>query len=318
MGLKISRLRQHGSKLLQLADQVRSLWSEALPQAFVAPLTEPLTTALHPHVPAAREFSPNPGELTLHSFQPHHLPMGAPLVVLLHGCGQDPEHFATESGWRALALRHHFALLMPGQTEENNRQRCFNWFRVEDFSRGHGEAASIVAMVEAALKANHGDRRRVFITGLSAGGAMTANLLAGYPDLFAAGAVVAGLPAGASRNMVSAMTRMAGRGAEHDAADWASRAQHLAPEGFSGQWPRLSIWHGQDDNVVAPQNGAELALQFATLHGESQAVTTPVGHEGSQHTMWGKDVELWSLAGGQHVYPPHAATEIARFFGIIA
>ncbi len=319
--LNLSNLGRQGAKLLEWADDVRGFWSDAFspPPDITPPIFPPEPSA--PPAPLPRDFAPNPGGLTLHSFIPHHLPRNAPLVVVLHGCGQDPEDFATESGWRALAMRHHFALLMPGQTEDNNRQRCFNWFRAEDCTRDKGEAGSVVSMIEAMVKATHTDRRRIFVTGLSAGGAMTANLLAIYPDLFAGGAVVAGLPAGAARNMVSAMTRMSGHGSTYSADELVARAQGMAPRGFNGPWPRLSIWHGQDDTVVSPGNGAEVALQFASLSGIDNAITTPVGHAGSQHTVWGSgpkpNVELWSLAAGGHDYPPHAAHEIARFWGIV-
>jgi feruloyl esterase len=308
-------LRQQGAKFRRLVDQVRHLWASDRPAtAFTAPVAEPMA---RPGEPQTGGFGPNPGALTLQSYMPHHLPTGAPLVVLLHGCGQNPEDFATESGWRALAMQHHFALLMPGQTDDNNRQRCFNWFRAEDMTRGTGESGSIMAMVEAMLKSTHADRKRVFVTGLSAGGAMTANLLASCPDIFAGGAVVAGLPAGAARNMVGAMTRMSGRGTDHSGAELAQAARSVAPVGYTGPWPRLSIWHGQDDNVVAPSNGADVATQFATLGGITSSVTKPIGRDGSQHTIWGDAVELRSIAGGQHVYPADAAAEIARFWGII-
>ncbi len=317
MGLKTISLRRQGVKFRRLINQARDAWSDFSTSAFSLPVTDMLAPATAPIAPVAREFSPNPGGLTLHSYVPPHLPSGAALVVLLHGCGQEAEEFATQTGWRALAMKHRFALLMPGQVEANNRQRCFNWFRADDMKRDHGESGSITAMVAAVLKTTHADRRRVFITGLSAGGAMTANLLAACPDIFAGGAVVAGLPAGAARNMVGAMTRMSGHGGEHSAAELAAMAYAMAPVGYSGPWPKLSIWHGQNDKVVAPSNGAEVALQFAALQGLSQSVTTPIGSDGSQLTAWGNNVELRSIAGGEHVYPTQAAAEIARFWGII-
>ena len=185
---RLGWLHRQAERLLQ---GVSGLTNEPLPvapsSATVAPQggASPLES-----VPA---FA-NPGGLELHSYVPHQLPAGAPLVVVLHGCGQQAEDFATQSGWRYLAARHHFALLMPGQTEANNAQTCFNWFRPGDIKRGHGEVQSIVEMVAAVLRQTRGDPKRVFVTGLSAGGAMTAALLAAYPDVFAGGAVVAGLP----------------------------------------------------------------------------------------------------------------------------
>jgi len=267
----------------------------------------------------------NPGGLELHSYVPHQLPAGAPLVVVLHGCGQQAEDFATQSGWRYLAARHHFALLMPGQTEANNAQTCFNWFRPGDIKRGHGEVQSIVEMVAAVLRQTRGDPKRVFVTGLSAGGAMTAALLAAYPDVFAGGAVVAGLPAGAAGNVIAAMSRMAGRGSAHDPMEWAGLARRLGPPLYLGSYPRISIWHGLIDPVVAVSNGRDVAAQFAALHGLAQSVTKPVG-AGMRHTLWGgtaaPQVELWELDLAGHVYPTalehgiSAAHEIAKFWGI--
>ncbi len=153
-------------------------------------------------------FGFNPGSLRMLSHAPADLPPMAPLVVVLHGCTQTAEAFAAGSGWLALADRHGFAVLAPEQVQANNPNRCFNWFAPDDVERGRGEAASIVAMVGHAI-ARHGlDPSRVFVTGLSAGGAMTLAMLASYPDVFAAGAVVAGLPFGVARNVQEAMRAM--------------------------------------------------------------------------------------------------------------
>jgi len=317
-------------KLLSLAT---GWWREAADQA-----AEATTQALDQFQGLAREMpiaevpaavpqpSSNPGHLTLHTHIPQGLPAGAPLVVLLHGCGQEPQSFARETGWRSLADRHGLALLMPGQTEANNSQTCFNWFRPGDTARGQGEAGSIAAMTEAVITAHRCDRRRVFATGLSAGGAMTASLLAAYPDVFAAGAVVAGLPAGAANNVMSAMSRMAGRGGERSRSEWLGLARALAPSGFTGPWPRLSIWHGSADNVVAPSNGLDLARQFASLHGVIQSISRPRFARGVQHTVWNANdhpvVELWQLDGVGHLYPTpdqcgiSAAEHILTFWGL--
>ena len=269
----------------------------------------------------------NPGGLVLRSYVPHKLPVGAPLVVVLHGCGENAEEFATLSGWRYLAAQHNFALLIPAQTEANNQQTCFNWFRPGDIARGHGEAESIAAMVQAMVAGLHLDRARVFVTGLSAGGAMAAALLAAYPDLFAAGAVVAGLPAGSASNVVNAMARMAGRGQKHDPLDWAGHARRLGPPLYQGRYPNVSVWQGLADPVVAASNGRDVALQFATLHGLNHPSTTSPRH-GMHRTVWGDatapSVELWELDFAGHVYPTEAeqgisaAHEIARFWGIVA
>ena len=140
------------------------------------------------------DFGPYPGGLRMFVYAPpKRLPAGAPLIVVLHGCGQNAAAFARNSGWIALAQRIGAALLLPEQTSKNNRGRCFNWFQPSDVRRGSGEAASIW---QGAIRRYKSDQRRVFIVGLSAGAAMAAAMLAVYPATFAAGAVVAGMPVG--------------------------------------------------------------------------------------------------------------------------
>jgi poly(3-hydroxybutyrate) depolymerase len=142
------------------------------------------------------DFGPNPGNLRMYERVPDGLPAGTSLVVALHGCTQAAAGYDDESGWAGLADRFRFALLLPEQQKANNDALCFNFFRDEDNRRGQGEAASIRSMI-ATMVAKHGlDPSRVYVTGLSAGGAMTAVMLAAYPDMFAGGAIIAGVPYG--------------------------------------------------------------------------------------------------------------------------
>ena len=314
----LSSFTRSGTKLLRMTSRLMGTVT-ALPK--VRPSPKPKRAAkAGVAAPAARAgFSPNPGGLTMQLHVPARLTARPPLVVLMHGCGQDPQAFAVETGWRARADKAGFVLLMPGQVEANNAQRCFNWFRPGDIGRDLGEAGSIAAQVRSVVKRHRCDPARVFVTGLSAGGAMTAALLASYPDLFAGGAVVAGLPAGSASGVIGAMTRMAGRGAELPPADWMARARALGPVGYAGPWPRLAIWHGDADKVVAPVNGAQLAAQWVTLLGlENPAVRREVA-PGVTCDSWGAaggdaSVQLWQLAGMGHVYPTAAAAEIAAFW----
>jgi poly(hydroxyalkanoate) depolymerase family esterase len=141
------------------------------------------------------EFGSNPGQLRMRFYVPKVAPApGVPLIVVLHGCGQTAHEFAQDGEWLTLAdrLRLPLPLLLAEQTEQNNGQHCFNWFRPGDAARGRGEALSIQQMVAEAIRRFGSDPKRVFVVGLSAGGAMAAALLAAYPDVFAAGAVVAG------------------------------------------------------------------------------------------------------------------------------
>jgi poly(hydroxyalkanoate) depolymerase family esterase len=281
------------------------------------------------------DFGANPGRLRMLA----HLPpssTGRPLVVLLHGCGQDAAGFAADSGWLQLANRLRFTLLLPEQAAANNAGRCFQWFQPRDTARDAGEAGSIAAMTRSAISRFGADPRWVFVVGLSAGGAMAAAMLAAYPDLFAAGASVAGVPVGAARSGMQALARMASAGPDQPPDAWAALVRAAAPAGFPGPWPRLSVWQGQADTIVAPENGNLLTTQWLALHGLTAAAVTETMGDGVQHRTWppgkGPLVEQWLLPRFKHAYPagsrdvtpgrfvepaPVDATEaIARFFGL--
>jgi feruloyl esterase len=258
------------------------------------------------------------------------------LVILLHGCGQDGAHFAAETGWTVLADRLRFPLLLPQQEEANNAQRCFQWFHPSETARGQGEAGSIAAMTQSATSWFETDPRRVFIVGLSAGGAMAAALMAAYPELFTAGACIAGLPVGAARSGIQALLRMASAGLDQHPEDWAARVRRDAPAGFAGPWPRLSIWQGQADSTVAPENAQLLAEQWCALHGVRPDDMTARTSNGIRQQVWSngpqRAVELWTLDDLPHAYPVgnraappgrfisqagiDATAAIARFFGL--
>ncbi|HEY7811472.1 MAG TPA: PHB depolymerase family esterase [Allosphingosinicella sp.] len=210
------------------------------------------------------DFGPNPGNLRARCYVPADLPAGAPLVVVLHGCTQDAAVYDHGSGWSALADRHGFALLYPEQQRANNPMLCFNWFQADDTARGRGEAASIANMVEA-IQARHAlDPAHTFVTGLSAGGAMTMVMLAAYPELFAAGAPIAGVAFGCADSVSDAFQCMAGRGSS-DGAALAASVRRASRHG--GPWPRLQVWQGSADTTVVPGNADSIVRQWAALHG---------------------------------------------------
>ncbi len=278
-------------------------------------------------------FGANPGGLTMKLHAPESLPRaGAPLLVLLHGCGQDAVRFAVAAGWTALADRLGAPLLLPEQASRNNPGRCFNWFEPGDIARDGGEVRSILQMTEAAIDRFGCDRRRVFVAGLSAGGAMAAAVMAAYPDAFAAGAVVAGLPVGCATDVGSAMTRMRAAGADLSGPDWAARSRAVAPSGYAGRWPRISIWQGGADRVVDPANAVNLEAQWVALHGLGSAPTQDLSpRPGLRRRVWRDAVELWTIDGMAHGYPVALASAepfvlssgidatgaIARFWGLL-
>jgi poly(hydroxyalkanoate) depolymerase family esterase len=282
-------------------------------------------------------FGSNPGNLRMLVHSPSGpLKRDAPLVVVLHGCAQAAASFAADAGWMTFADRLGFPLLMPEQVRENNRGGCFNWFQPEQSRRGRGEALSIRQMVATSIKRFGSDPRSVFVIGLSAGGAMAAALLAAYPDVFAAGAVVAGLPVGCARGMAQAFSRMAHAGPSLPAEVWAGKVRAAAPAGYRGRFPRISIWHGGEDNVVDPANAKLLAEQWASVHwlGGTEALESSPA-PGVNRRSWGPParpvVELWMMSHLRHAYPingmgrpsewvapaPLSATDrIARFWDL--
>jgi poly(hydroxyalkanoate) depolymerase family esterase len=284
------------------------------------------------------DFGANPGALRARFYRPVDLPPGAPLVVVLHGCTQTAAGYDRGSGWSELADQHGFALLFPEQQRANNANLCFNWFVPEDVRRDGGEAMSIRQMVEHVAVRHHIDRDRVFVTGLSAGGAMTAALLAAYPETFAGGAVIAGLPYGVATTVPEAFDRMRGQGVGTD-----TQLQALARSAsrHDGPWPTLSVWHGSADQTVVPSNAEAIIAQWRGLHGAGTAPTLIETIDGHRRRVWrdrdGRDViESFMIAGMAHGTPidPAAADgvgaaapymldagissthHIARFWGI--
>ena len=154
------------------------------------------------------EFGANPGNLRMFAHIPEHLPPDRPLVIALHGCTQTADEYDRGTGWSSLADQFGFAVVYPQQQPSNNPKNCFSWFLRDDTTRGSGEALSIREMVEHAITKLAADPRRVFVTGLSAGGAMASAMLAIYPEMFAGGAIIAGLPYGCASNVQQAFEAM--------------------------------------------------------------------------------------------------------------
>jgi poly(hydroxyalkanoate) depolymerase family esterase len=244
---------------------------------------EPIARKKGARMTATAAFGSNPGGLRMLSYAPERLPANAPLVVVLHGCTQRAEAYAANAGWLTLADRHGFAVLAPEQVPANNPNRCFNWFSPDDTRRGEGEAASIAAMVAHAVGEYGLDRSRVFITGLSAGGAMTSVMLAAYPDVFAGGAIIAGLPYGVANSVQEAM-RVMHRADGRSSPELGALVRGAAPVG--GRIPRIAIWHGGADAVVNAANADDIASQWAWTHGLSAKPDEMRSLPGRSQAIW--------------------------------
>jgi pimeloyl-ACP methyl ester carboxylesterase len=180
-----------------------------------------------------------------------------------------------------------------------------------DIARGHGEALSIREMVEHAIATFAADRRKVFVTGLSAGGAMASVMLATYPEVFAGGAIIAGLPYGCASNVQQAFEAMFTE-REHAAQALGDRVR--AASRHRGPWPKISVWHGTSDPIVKPSNGEDIIRQWTNVHGLSDGPSYQELIGSHEHRMWsdanGKPlIEAFSIVGMAHGVPLATPTD---------
>ena len=302
-------------------------------------------------------FGSNPGNLRMFSYVSESVKPSAPLIVVLHGCKQKAGTFARDAGFLALADSAELVLLMPEQKGlpsylydfyvfswvtaifgANNQNACFNWFEPEDTKRDSGEALSIRQMIDAMVQRYSVDPKRVYIVGLSAGGAMAVVMLTAYPERFAGGAVVAGVPYGCADTVFKALQCM-NPGLDLTPNDWRARVRKTTGHEGPMPVPPISIWHGTSDTRVLPRNQQELVDQWTALHGISETfVRSERGGRVTRKSYPGDAVprvESVSVEGHGHAFPIDetatcgqpgdfvvsagvcAAREIAQFWGLI-
>ncbi len=241
-----------------------------------------------------------------------------PLVVMLHGCTQNPDDFAAGTQMNEAALQQGFYVLYPAQTQHANASRCWNWFKHNHQKRGRGEPALLAAMTKDVMARYPIDPQRVYVAGLSAGGAMAAILGDAYPDLFAAVGVHSGLATGSATNVQGALSVM-----QTGAAPGAVRTTASPP---------TIVFHGDQDATVNPVNGEQVLVASAGAHTpETKRAKSANGRNYTQRSYKdsGGDVvaEHWAVHGAGHAWSggsargsytdatgPDATHEMIRFF----
>jgi poly(hydroxyalkanoate) depolymerase family esterase len=241
-----------------------------------------------------------------------------PLVVMLHGCKQSPEDFAAGTRMNELAARHHFLVAYPEQSAQANSYKCWNWFSPGDQQRGIGEPSLIAGLTRQIIDEYSVAPSRVFVAGLSAGGAAASVMGVTYPDIFAGVGVHSGLPCGAASDLPSAL-----------------EAMRIGGIGIPA--PRLIpsiVFHGDKDSVVHAENANRLIVQSRGPMRLKQTVTNGQSPDGTKHTRTvhrddaGRAVlEQWVIHGAGHAWSggssagsyatpagPDASSEMLRFF----
>jgi poly(hydroxyalkanoate) depolymerase family esterase len=249
-----------------------------------------------------------------------------PLIVMLHGCTQSPDDFAAGTRMNAAAEEHTCLVVYPGQTASANIQRCWNWFSKGDQQRGRGEPALIAGITREVMRNYAVDSRRVYIAGLSAGGATAAIMGEAYPDLYAAIGVHSGLACGAASDMPSAFAAMQGGGMNRATRAERSEAQRRVVPAI--------VFHGDRDTTVNPRNADAVVTQSAraaTLEIRAEDGQVPGGYSFSRMLHAAPDgrtvIEQWVVHGAGHAWfggspagsytdphGPDATREMLRFF----
>ena len=260
-----------------------------------------------------------------------------PLIVMLHGCKQDPDDFAAGTRMNELAERHGFLVAYPAQSANANGSNCWNWFQGADQQREGGEPAILAGIVREIAGLHAVEERRVFVAGLSAGAAMAVIMGATYPELFAGVGAHSGLPQGAAHDVASAFAAMRGAPSTWQARAAGAPHRGAAPGTSASRIPTI-VFHGDKDATVNPANGETIVQRAVAAHDndavERTEVVTPGTATSRAHTITvhadanGRPlIEHWRVHGGTHAWSggssegsytdprgPDASAEMVRFF----
>jgi poly(hydroxyalkanoate) depolymerase family esterase len=250
----------------------------------------------------------------------------APLLVMLHGCTQDPDDFARGTRFNALAESAGAIVVYPEQTAAHNPQKCWNWFDPAHQRAESGEPAIIAGITREVMGRYAVDSARVYIGGVSAGGIMAINTAASHPDLYAAVGVHSGTAYGAATDLPSALAAMRSGPANPDALVEPARA---ILRSAGRDWLPLIVFHGAADAVVNAENGRRLAAQWALAGGAKDFLRSEeaIGGLTVVKDRFGPATELWIVQGLGHAWSggspegtytdargPDASREMLRFF----
>lgn len=208
-------------------------------------------------------FGDNPGKLDAYLHIPPNAVPGMPLMIVLHGCSQTAKDAAELTGWNELADSYGFYVLYPEQKVINNGSRCFNWFLEKDYQKNSGENASIKNMMSYVQAKYHLNALETYITGLSAGAAMSTIMIADYPELFKGAAVLSGGPYKSAENIAGSFGALAGN-VDKSPEEWGDLVRAVNPA-YQGTYPKLMIFHGKNDAIVDFKNCNELIEQWSNV-----------------------------------------------------
>ena len=314
-----------------------SNWAQAWAQVQTQAQTQTQTHANpQPHAPVPPTFDADtPGTFSTHTFsnsagqRQYKLYVPAvydseplPLIVMLHGCTQNADDFAAGTRMNEMAERHGFIVVYPNQSQAANHSKCWNWFKPADQQRDHGEPSLIAGITREVMARYRVDVTRVYVAGLSAGGAMADVMLKTSPDLYAAACVHSGIAYGCAKDLPSALAAMKGGKPQRSRV----RAAPQRP---------LIVFHGDADTTVHPSNAVELVASFDAGATTVGAPSTVAGASGNQRAATlqrlvapnGVEAEYWSIHGAGHAWAggsqrgsytdpagPDATAEMLRFF----